>query len=334
MSNRSSRAYGRQRQHCLTSGQIPKDYQSCHILDYYRPPNSSLSYSLRSAFEWHNETINFWTHFLPLAVVAAFWFNSPFRLWPLTSVRAKYYPLLSYTANLFGMFFFSSLAHLLSCTSPRIVHLSLFMDYAAMCVFGVGAGACTTFWYERPMEGSILFQFLSSPEVFMFLSSATSMLACYMMCLTCHKWQEYGAIIRSAAIGVVFVFSHVPCEDRMAQCILSNKDCSGGVFYVGLTYLLHFSGMLMYALKVPERWAPGKFDLIGNGHQWMHILVGLGTVTYMWAIQTDLREREHILSLDLLTFSSSLAWVLVTVVGCSVIVFWSWCHLFPLNELK
>ena len=334
MRTNSFRAYRRQHQHCLTSDQIPKNYRSCYILDYYRPPNSSFSYSLRSAFEWHNETLNFWTHLLPLAVVAAFWLNFPFRLWPLTSVRAKYYPLLSYTANLFSMFFFSSLAHLLSCTSPRIVHLTWFMDYAAMCVFGVGAGACTTFWYLRPMEGSTLFRSLYSPEVFMLLSSVTSILACYIMCLTCQKWKAYGNIIRSAAIGVVFIFCHIPCGDRLAQCMFLNKDCSGGIFYVGLTYLLHFSGMLMYALRVPERWAPGRFDLIGNGHHWMHILLGLGTLTYMWAIQTDLREREHILSLDLLTFSSSLAWVLVTIVGCLVIVFWSWCDLFPLKGLK
>ena len=28
-----------------------------------------------------------------------------------------------------------------------------------------------------------------------------------------------------------------------------------------------------YALHLPERWAPGRFDHVGNSHQIMHVLV-------------------------------------------------------------
>lgn len=35
-------------------------------------------------------------------------------------------------------------------------------------------------------------------------------------------------------------------------------------------------GGLAYVHRVPERWLPGKLDLIGNSHQLMHIFIVLG----------------------------------------------------------
>ncbi len=34
-------------------------------------------------------------------------------------------------------------------------------------------------------------------------------------------------------------------------------------------------GGKMYAQHYPERWAPGRFDLVGNSHQLMHLLAML-----------------------------------------------------------
>lgn len=42
--------------------------------------------------------------------------------------------------------------------------------------------------------------------------------------------------------------------------------------------LINFSGSLLYALRVPERWFPGRFDLFGNGHNWMHLFVIAGAL--------------------------------------------------------
>ncbi|KAK6538749.1 hypothetical protein TWF694_010322 [Orbilia ellipsospora] len=41
----------------------------------------------------------------------------------------------------------------------------------------------------------------------------------------------------------------------------------------GVAYIV---GALLYAARVPERWKPGKFDIIGASHQIFHILVLVG----------------------------------------------------------
>ena len=42
------------------------------------------------------------------------------------------------------------------------------------------------------------------------------------------------------------------------------------VLIVGLFYCI---GAVFYSSKVPERWFPGKFDLIGHSHQIWHLFV-------------------------------------------------------------
>ena len=317
----------------LLRHQIPEEYREDFIQGHYRPPNSSLKYCLCSAFQWHNETMNFWTHFVPLLVLEAYcWIVFPCNLWPLTSIPTKYYPFICVSVSLFCNLLLSSLAHLFMCMPVRTRHLCFFLDYSAICVLGTG-GACGWFWFERPMEGWLLFQYFSSQWVFLPLVSATSVLACYVTCTSRHHWYHKN-LIRAGAIAFVFFIGHIPCGDRIAQCILIGRDCSEGVVYLCLTDISYTIGMLMYAFKVPERWTPGRYDLIGNGHQWMHFFTSLGPAFFITAIATDLKEREHFLSLNQVTFFSSLLWVLITLIGCLGVVFWSWTRLLPSGELR
>ena len=50
--------------------------------------------------------------------------------------------------------------------------------------------------------------------------------------------------------------------------------------YLGLA-LINFSGAAVYAARIPERWFPGRFDLLGQSHNWMHVLVLTGAVVRM-----------------------------------------------------
>lgn len=36
---------------------------------------------------------------------------------------------------------------------------------------------------------------------------------------------------------------------------------------------LYILGAALYAARIPERFAPGRFDIIGSSHQWFHVLV-------------------------------------------------------------
>jgi len=51
-------------------------------------------------------------------------------------------------------------------------------------------------------------------------------------------------------------------------------------------------GVTVYALRIPERWLPGKFDLIGHSHQLWHVLVIAGAYTHYLAGLVYLSWRE------------------------------------------
>ncbi|KAI1414672.1 hemolysin-III related-domain-containing protein [Hypoxylon sp. FL1857] len=64
--------------------------------------------------------------------------------------------------------------------------------------------------------------------------------------------------------------------------------------FLGLA-LINFTGAAVYAVRVPERWFPRTFDLLGQSHNWMHVLVltgalvrlrGLLEVTARWQLYT------------------------------------------------
>lgn len=49
--------------------------------------------------------------------------------------------------------------------------------------------------------------------------------------------------------------------------------------FIGLGFL-NFTGAAIYAIRIPERWYPKRFDLVGSSHQIMHVLVMCGALCY------------------------------------------------------
>lgn len=52
-------------------------------------------------------------------------------------------------------------------------------------------------------------------------------------------------------------------------------------------------GALVYALRVPERWMPGKFDIAGHSHNLFHVLVVAGAYTHYRAGLIYLKWRDQ-----------------------------------------
>ena len=53
-----------------------------------------------------------------------------------------------------------------------------------------------------------------------------------------------------------------------------------GLFYVVLQGVLYIVGAGIYAIRIPERFAPGKFDILGSSHQIFHGFVLAAAVTH------------------------------------------------------
>ena len=66
---------------------------------------------------------------------------------------------------------------------------------------------------------------------------------------------------------------------RILLYIFDIRKCSISAlpYYLSMDFLAFIGGALNVA-RIPERWFPGKFDIIGNSHQIMHVVTVLSTI--------------------------------------------------------
>ena len=55
----------------------------------------------------------------------------------------------------------------------------------------------------------------------------------------------------------------------------------------GVTYV---AGASIYAARIPERWAPGRFDIVGASHQIFHVFVLVAACLHLVGL---LEAAEH-----------------------------------------
>ena len=301
----------------------------------YRRPHSTFSTALISVARWNNETVNFWTHFIPFLGCVAYSINTfPSSLLLPGAIPPRYYPLLAVESSICLYLLFSSLAHMFNCMSPPIRHVCFFLDYAAISVFGIG-GACSVFYYQRPVHGGILlFNFVSVPEIFMPLAAFTSCSVCFITCASRHRWDAQKYVIRTVAFACAYAIDHLPSGERTVKCYTMGQECSNALQYTMLTWLFYLLSAVFNAGRIPERWRPGMFDYIGHSHHWVHVMTTMGTLCHLKAVIIDLRERESVLSLDKITFTSSLGWVVGTMLTCILIVAWFGLQLTPSGKRR
>ena len=74
---------------------------------------------------------------------------------------------------------------------------------------------------------------------------------------------------------------------------------------------LYVTGAAIYAARMPERWAPGKFDIWGSSHQIFHVLVLVAAALHLFGLikAFDYRHsRPEVMSTGLLNFLSYSLW--------------------------
>ena len=57
-----------------------------------------------------------------------------------------------------------------------------------------------------------------------------------------------------------------------------------GLFYLVLQGVLYIFGAAIYACRIPERFAPGRFDLFGSSHQIFHGFVLAAALTHLFGL--------------------------------------------------
>jgi len=285
---------------------VPALLRRNHVKSGYRPLNRSILYYARSAFLWHNELINVWTHAIPLVLLYVFWI-----LPELASERPRASVLFSY-AGVATLFLCSALTHLMHSRSYVDHVFWLLIDFSGIALFSMSIGA--TRFICRP-ENSILFTSFYVPTLTAVILIQYLSTCAFFVCFPFWKTRH---LIRIFTCGLVAFWIYVPLFDRYLEPVES--DISLVIHSRGFQWLL-VSGIFM-GCNWPEAMCPGKFDLVGYGHQIFHICIMMVGFCVCETAHLDCPERTTgPLGLFYDPYVTPLIWIsTLAVVTCAVTI--------------
>ncbi|XP_009624872.1 heptahelical transmembrane protein 4 [Nicotiana tabacum] len=176
----------------------------------------------------------------------------------------------------------SSTCHLLSCHSERLSYIMLRLDYA-----GIAALISTSF-YPPVYYSFMCYPFFCNLYLgFITLLGIGTILGSL---LPVFQTPEYRTIRASLFFGMGFSGA-VPILHKLVL-FWHQPEALHTTGYELLMAIFYGIGALVYAIRVPERWMPGKFDIAGHSHQLFHVLVVAGAYTHYHAGLVYLRWRD------------------------------------------
>ncbi|XP_004231936.1 heptahelical transmembrane protein 4-like [Solanum lycopersicum] len=176
----------------------------------------------------------------------------------------------------------SSTCHLLSCHSERLSYIMLRLDYA-----GIAALISTSF-YPPVYYSFMCYPFFCNLYLgFITLLGIGTILGSL---LPVFQTPEY-RVIRASLFFGMGLSGAVPILHKLVL-FWHQPEALHTTGYELLMGIFYGIGALVYAMRVPERWMPGKFDIAGHSHQLFHVLVVAGAYTHYRAGLVYLRWRD------------------------------------------
>ncbi|CAH9110840.1 unnamed protein product [Cuscuta epithymum] len=202
---------------------------------------------------------------------------APFTVTPITR-----WPFFAFLGGAMFCLLASSTCHLLSCHSERMSYLMLRLDYA-----GIAALISTSFYPP------VYYSFMCYPffcNLYLSLITLLGIGTILVSLLPVFQNPEY----RSFRAAMFFTMGVSGAGPILHKLILywDQPEALHTTMYEVLMGALYGIGALVYALRVPERWMPGKFDIAGHSHQLFHVLVVAGAYTHYRAGLVYLKWRD------------------------------------------
>eukprot|EP00731_Ephydatia_muelleri_P024987 Em0017g70a len=294
---------------------VPPYYREPFIVGGYRKPNSSFSEALAYAFvPKNNDCLNFWTHFIPLLVwIVWFWVLSH----RLDLSEAYFYPLACLWAGCCTYAVCSSGAHVLGCMRLEVRQVCFLVDYMGISMYTF-SGSLSIFFYLYPPDSLyIRYKWVTLVVFGVLCVGATAMSG-----LSLFYWERWRFVIRVFAYGLPYVIFSVPAWIRFLDCQFAGRNCTMETHYlhlfaIGMIVLLAF----FFISKVPERFAPGRFDVVFQSHQLFHLCTATVSCLRMYTFPIDaVIRRELMAAADVMPDFNSTILLLAVVNACCLVI--------------
>ncbi|GIL74320.1 hypothetical protein Vretimale_2010 [Volvox reticuliferus] len=268
----------------LRAEEVPEWLHFPFILTGYRLGGTYWSCA-SSLFIFHNECLNAWTMILGAllsTVSLVFVFN--------------YYSIQGNSASAFILFWTSLIVHL-----PFSVGYHLFLPISAE-VYNVWRRLDMSFILIMSVQLTYGMSYFVYPKLWhTLLATALDFLAAVAGIHTIYSSVKEGMQLSRGKvtrwIGLTAVGYYFPI---VYQAVMDGRH---GVFSVPIVaaFVVPASligGAQLYELHIPERFFPGKLDLVGNSHLWMHFGVIIAHLMgFCFVLHTFLRRKVQLSSL-------------------------------------
>ncbi|XP_042311965.1 membrane progestin receptor epsilon [Sceloporus undulatus] len=319
--------------------QVPEEFVECFILSGYRRLHCSAAECLASALQPTNETLNFWTHFVPLVLFAG-QFGRLSGLLLLPPWHPALLPLWCYASGVLLTLAMSCAAHLFSCLSPRLRAAFFYLDYASISYYGF-ASTVAYYYYLLPglrlLEAGALAALLQrglgwqlDPGAALQAYLALVLPVALALALACTA-----ACCRSRAQGCAYPFAvrtFVFAAPLSMACPIALEGLLFDLRARNPTLFRHFFRRYFWLMvaaffnvtKIPERIQPGLFDIVGHSHQLFHLFTFLSiydqTLYVEQGLRDFLRSSSSSPARPLPTFAGTVGYMLLLVLCLALVL--------------
>ncbi|CAH8526711.1 unnamed protein product [Schistosoma mattheei] len=252
-----------------------------YLLRGHRPQLPSFRECFRSIFRLHTETGNIWTHLI--GFVCFLVLSISFLVHPGLNIhwQEKMVVQVFFTSAILALGF-SWLFHTVYCHSERVGKLFNKLDYVGISLLVIGSFIP---WIHYS------FYCYNSFKLVYILAVLILGGFCAFVCTQDYFLSPTYRAARALLFIALGLSGVVPCVHYILI-----EDLQEGVHYSALGWLilmavLYISGATIYALRIPERLYPGKFDIWFQSHQIFHVFVVLAALVHLNGIMEIAQHR-------------------------------------------
>lgn len=202
---------------------------------------------------------------------------TPLLQWP--TVR---WPVYVYMAGAMICLLTSSVCHLFGCCKKDVHHMLWRFDYSGIAVLIV-----TSFFPP------VYYGFMCSPFWRNFYLLVTSTLGAAVVCVSLSEYFQQARFrpLRASLFSGLGLFGLVPV---MHQWVLHSHvwHVRAAITHILLMGAVYLMGAVVFVARVPERWLPGRFDLLLHSHQIFHVAVVVAAVIHARSAYLLLQWRD------------------------------------------
>jgi adiponectin receptor len=258
-------------------GSLPQWLQdNDYIVKGYRPPLPSFCACFKSIFRIHTETGNIWTHGLgciAFIALATYYLTRP-------SIEIQLQEKI-----VFACFFGSAIIclglsfmfHTMYCHSPSVGRFFSRLDYCGIAILITGSFIPWLYYgFYCKIQPRLIY--LTAVLVLGITSMFVSLREKFGE--PGFRWLRAGVFMTFGLSGIIPACHYLITEGF----IRAVYEASLG--WLALMAVLYIMGACFYAMRVPERFFPGKCDIWFHSHQIFHVLVIAAAFVHYHGIST------------------------------------------------